>query len=98
MIKKVVFLALISLGLSSCVSKKVYQELEGKYNNLHASNLELLKEKDDLVASKAKLLTDFEQLKAQFSEVEKQKTATENQLTALQSKLKKLEVLPPNLG
>ncbi|MBP8793016.1 MAG: OmpA family protein [Lutibacter sp.] len=91
MIKKVVFLALISLGLSSCVSKKVYQELEGKYNNLHASNLELLKEKDDLVASKAKLLTDFEQLKAQFSEVEKQKTATENQLTALQSKLKKLE-------
>ena len=69
MIKKVVFLALISLGLSSCVSKKVYQELEGKYNNLHASNLELLKEKDDLVASKAKLLTDFEQLKAQLNSI-----------------------------
>ena len=91
MFKKVVFLALMSLVLSSCVSKKVYQELEGKYQSLQASNLELLKEKDELIASKTTLLADLEKIKAQLSEVEKQKLVTENQLTALQSKLKKLE-------
>ena len=46
MIKKIALVAFLSLTLSSCVSKKVYQELEGKYNNLRESNLDLLKEKD----------------------------------------------------
>jgi len=50
MLKKIALLGIALLALNSCVSKKVYQELETKFNNLRSSNLELLKEKDDLIA------------------------------------------------
>ena len=48
MLKKVAILFVIAFTLNSCVSKKVYQELETKFNKLRTSNSELIKEKDDL--------------------------------------------------
>lgn len=91
MIKKIALVAFLSLTLSSCVSKKVYQELEGKYNNLRESNLDLLKEKDDLIASNTALSTEISDLKSKIIEVENQKAGLQNQVTSLQSKVKNLE-------
>ena len=63
MLKKIALIGIALLTLNSCVSKKVYQELETKFNNLRSSNLELLKEKDELLASKKGFETDLEELK-----------------------------------
>ncbi len=91
MIKKIAFIALVTLTLSSCVTKKVYTELEGKYNDLRLSNLDLLKEKDELIATNSKLSTDVAEKTTAISELENQKTILENQVVSLQNKLKKLE-------
>ena len=91
MLKKIAFLVVISLSLSSCVSKKVYQELESKFNNLRSSNLELLKEKDELIASKKALEANLETLKNDYSALKNKKEILENEFAALQTKYKNLE-------
>ena len=66
MFKKVIFSLVIVFVLQSCVSKKVYQELETKFNKLRTSNTELIKEKDDLVAAKKNLEAELTTLKSDF--------------------------------
>ena len=51
-LKKIKILFVIAFTLNACVSKKVYQELETKFNKLRTSNSELIKEKDDLLTLK----------------------------------------------
>ena len=48
MFKKITLLVISTLVLNSCVSKKVYQELETKFNKLRSSNAELIQEKEGL--------------------------------------------------
>jgi len=91
MLKKIALLGIALLALNSCVSKKVYQELETKFNNLRSSNLELLKEKDDLIASKKGLEIDLEELKNKYSELKNKKLILENEYASLQNKHKNLE-------
>ena len=91
MLKKIAFLVVITLTLSSCVSKKVYQELESKFNNLRSSNLELLKEKDELIASKKVLEANLENLKTEYSALKNKKLILENEFASLQTKHKNLE-------
>ena len=91
MLKKIAFLVVITLSVTSCVSKKVYQELESKFNNLRSSNLELLKEKDELVASKKALEANLENLKNDYAALKNKKLILENEFSSLQTKHKNLE-------
>ncbi len=91
MLKKIAFLVVITLSVTSCVSKKVYQELESKFNNLRSSNLELLKEKDELLASKKALEANLESLKNDYAALKNKKLILENEFSSLQTKHKNLE-------
>jgi len=91
MLKKIAFLVVITLSVTSCVSKKVYQELESKFNNLRSSNLELLKEKDELLASKKALEANLENLKNDYAALKNKKLILENEFSSLQTKHKNLE-------
>ena len=91
MLKKAVLLFLIAFTLNACVSKKVYQELETKFNNLRSSNSALIKEKDDLLVVKKALEEDLLKLNKEFNDLAAQKAVLENDLEALQSKYKNLD-------
>ena len=91
MIKKTIFLFVIIFTLNSCVSKKLYQELDDKYNKLRSSNSALIKEKDDLLASKKGLEVDLEKLKNEYAELSTQKEILDNDFASLQNKHKKLD-------
>ena len=91
MFKKIIVVFVIMFTLNSCVSKKLYQELEGKYSNLRSSNSDLIKEKDDLLASKKVVDTELEKLKSEFSELSTQKEILDTEFTSLQHKYKNLD-------
>lgn len=91
MLKKVVFLFVVVLTLNSCVSKKIYNELDTKYNKLRSSNSELLKEKDDLLASKKGLEADLSNLQKVYDELSTQKQLLDAEFESLQTKYKNLD-------
>ncbi|MDT8418630.1 MAG: OmpA family protein [Lutibacter sp.] len=73
------------------MSKKVYQELETKYNNLRSSNNALIEEKDNLLAAKKALEADFEKLNSDYSALNTKKEILADELVSLQSKHKNLD-------
>ena len=91
MLKKIEVLIIIAFTLNSCVSKKVYQELESKFNKLRSSNLELIKEKDNLLTIKNELEADIKTLKSELTELKAKKEILDNEYVALQNKYKNLE-------
>ncbi|MBL4939636.1 MAG: OmpA family protein [Lutibacter sp.] len=91
MFKKIMGILVIILTLSSCVSKKIYQELDTKYNKLRALNSALIIEKDDLLASKKELINDLEKLKILFSELSGQKEILASEYESLLANYKKLD-------
>lgn len=91
MLKKTAILFIIAITLNSCVSKKVYQELETKFNNLRSSNSALVEEKDDLLAAKKALEADLEKLNSDYSALKTQKEILDNEFVSLQNKHKNLE-------
>ncbi|PHQ56533.1 MAG: cell envelope biogenesis protein OmpA [Lutibacter sp.] len=91
MFKKTIGILVIILTLSSCVSKKLYQELDSKYHKLRASNSSLIKEKDNLLVSKKELIIDLEKLNTLFAELSAQKEILESEFTSLQSSYKNLD-------
>jgi len=91
MFKKISILIVIAFTLNACVSKKVYQELETKFNKLRASNTSLIEEKDQLLASKKALEEDFEKLQNEYAVLENQNKSLNDEYTALQNKYKNLD-------
>jgi chemotaxis protein MotB len=91
MLKKTAILFILAITLNACVSKKVYQELETKYNNLRSSNTTLIEEKDNLLAAKKALETDLEKFKSDYSALKTQKEILDNEFVSLQSKYKNLD-------
>jgi len=91
MLKKGILLAVIAFTLNACVSKKVYTELETKYNKLRSANSELIKEKDNLLAVKKTLEADLLKLNKEYDELATQKALLENNLNALQTKYNNLD-------
>lgn len=67
MIKKAVILSLTLALATSCVSKKIYTDLENKYANLKKENRALGEENDDLLSAKNKIQNDFDQLQSQYN-------------------------------
>lgn len=91
MLKKVILLIVIAFTFNACVSKKVYQDLESKYNKLRTSNSALIEEKDNLLIAKKSLEEELSLLKNELDERTNQKELLQNELTALQHKYSNLD-------
>ena len=98
MIKKIA-LGLLVLALStSCVSKKIYQDLENKFADLKKENRkladdneELNKVKNQLELDGSKLKAEYEKLKADYEKLQANCAATEKSLKTLQASYNALE-------
>jgi chemotaxis protein MotB len=98
MIKKIVLgIAALTL-MSSCVSKKIYNDLENKYTDLKKENRSLADEVDELHKANAEfdsvnrsLTAELTSLKADRDKLQADCTATTNNLKALQESYSALE-------
>ena len=98
MIKKI-SLGLLVLALStSCVSKKIYQDLENKFADLKKENRKLAddnealnKVKNQLELDGTKLKADYDKLKADYDKLQANCAATDKSLKTLQSSYNALE-------
>ena len=98
MIKKV-SIGLLVLALStSCVSKKIYNDLESKFTDLKKENRSLADENTDLLKAKNQLELDRDALKtevgnaqAALTKLKAEYAASRNQFDALQSSYNALE-------
>ena len=98
MIKKV-SLGLLLLALTtSCVSKKIYNELESKFADLKKENRSLADENEELQKAKAQLELDSTTLKSEFDKLKSEReklqadcVATTNNLKTLQASYNALE-------
>ncbi len=98
MIKRSLLALLIIGTMSSCVSKKIYNDLENKYTDLKKENRSLADENEDLHKANAefneenKTLKDaLEKLKAEKDKLTADCTATSNNLKTLQDSYAALE-------
>ncbi len=98
MTKRIIFgLAILSL-MTSCVSKKIYNDLENKYTDLKKENRFLQDETDELHKANAEfdsvnksLTAELEALKAEKAKLQADCTATSNNLKTLQDSYAALE-------
>jgi chemotaxis protein MotB len=91
MLKKIILLTVLGFSLNACVSKKVYQELETKFNNLRTSNADLLQQNDSLLSSKKLLEHKLEELNSAHSQLNKAKEALQLEMEALEAKYANLD-------
>jgi chemotaxis protein MotB len=110
MIKKITLVILTLTLTSSCVSKKIFADLENKLTDLKKENRVLADENESLKSSKNgfeadnnKLKTELDKTKAERDKLATDFTASENNFKALQSAYNALEknsgeALQVNLG
>jgi chemotaxis protein MotB len=98
MIKKISVCLLLLTITASCVSKKVFNDLENKYADLKKEvrktsdeNEDLLKAKNTLESDKASLQKNFDQLKTERDKLQSDYAAASNNLKTLQSSYNALE-------
>ena len=98
MIKKIFVLAMSLVVLSSCVSKKIYNDLEKKYSDLKAEktqvdaeNADLSQQKNQLELDKNTLETELERLKKELSTLESEFKTSNNNLANLKAAYDALE-------
>jgi chemotaxis protein MotB len=90
MIRYLIVLLSIIITFSSCVSKKVYDDLERKYNRLSNSNSELIEQNEKLVAQRNQLQNDLKNLEKDITALHDKKASLENEYNAEKDKLNKL--------
>lgn len=89
MTRKFLLSALLSsLVVTSCVSSKVYKDLEGKYADLQQENEEL---SQDLRSTKAKAEQDLNALQAEYEEMVSQRDQLQKELEASREKYANLQ-------
>ncbi|MCF6168390.1 OmpA family protein [Lutibacter sp.] len=91
MLRKIIVLFVISIALNSCVSKKLYQELDTKYGKLQDLNRTVIKEKDNLLTSKKQLEETLEKLELALAELSTQKEILDDEYVSLQNKYNNLD-------
>lgn len=91
MFKKVVLLSLSLALFSSCVSKKIYTELEDKYANLKKENRSLSAEVESLSQDNTKLSNDLDQLRAAYEDAVKERDKLRTDYAASQANLENLK-------
>lgn len=98
MIRRIVFCLTILALMTSCVSKKIYNDLENKYTDLKKENRLIADENDELHKANAEfdsvnrsLQAELAALKAEKAKLQADCTATANNLKALQDSYAALE-------
>ena len=98
MIKKIVLATVLMTLMTSCVSKKIYNDLENKYTDLKKENRLLADEVDELHKANAEfdsvnksLTSELAKLKADRDKLQADCTATTNNLKTLQESYAALE-------
>ncbi len=76
---------------TSCVSPKVYKDLEGKYNNLKKENRTLSDENETLLNAKNKAKNSLKQLQKEYDEVVTQRDKLQSDYNALKSNYENLK-------
>jgi chemotaxis protein MotB len=89
-IKRLLFSLPAVVLLSSCVSQKIYDDLENKYNRLLNSNSELVDNNEALVAQKNQLQADVKNLEGTLQALNDRKEELENEYVAAKARLDKL--------
>jgi chemotaxis protein MotB len=83
------FVLILIFG-TSCVSKKVYDELSEKYQTLLRSNSELIDNNDELVAQRNALNAELLQLKDSIGRLENKKQLLEQEYTSVKKRMDEL--------
>lgn len=98
MIKKIALGLLVLVLSTSCVSKKIYQDLENKFADLKKENRkladdneELNKVKNQLELDGSKIKAEYDKLKADYEKLQANCAATEKSLKTLQASYNALE-------
>jgi chemotaxis protein MotB len=98
MIKKIALSLLVLVLSTSCVSKKIYQDLENKFADLKKENRkladdneELNKVKNQLELDGTKLKAEYDKLKADYDKLQATCAATDKSLKTLQASYNALE-------
>lgn len=96
--KKILFIILALSLISSCVSKKVYTELEEKYDKLRENNSSLFSENQDLIEKKKELEESKLKLQSEIDKLSSAKDKLTNAVDQLEEKKRKLEQEYDNLS
>ncbi len=91
MIKRISVALLIMALSTSCVSKKVYTELENKYADARKENRRLSDENDELNQAKNKLDQEYAALQAELAKTKADRDKFLSQYTAADTNLKNLQ-------
>lgn len=98
MIRKIVFCLIIIILMTSCVSKKIYNDLENKYVDLKKESRFITDENDELHKANAEFdsvnksqIAELNKLKADKDKLQADCTATSNNLKTLQDSYTALE-------
>ncbi|WP_418602274.1 OmpA family protein [Hwangdonia sp.] len=91
MIKKIPLAVLTLVLVASCVSPKVYKELEGKYANLKQENRKLSDENDALLNAKNTAENELKQLTAAYNEAVAERDKLQADYNATKSNLDNLK-------
>ncbi|BAO75842.1 flagellar motor protein MotB [Winogradskyella sp. PG-2] len=91
MIKKLLLLALTLTLMTSCVSKKIFTDLETKYGNLKKENRELTDEVETLSKDKTKLSNDLDQLQSAYETAVAERDKLQSDYAAAKSNLEILK-------
>ncbi len=90
MIKKVSLLVLVAALATSCVSKKVYNELESKFAALKKEQRQLSDENHDLEKTKNKLEVDLKANQDELTRIKAERDKLQNELATASTNLKTL--------
>ena len=91
MMKKLSLIAILLITMTSCVSKKIYTELEDKYANLKKDNRALSDEVESLSADRNKLTNDLNSLQAAYDEAVKERDQLRSDYAATKTNLDNLK-------
>jgi len=89
--KKIALIFLTLSLMNSCVTKKVYTELEEKYNKLRDNNSSLFDENQDLITKKKELEESKIKLQSEIDKLDSEKGKLTNSVDQLEEKKRKLE-------
>lgn len=90
MMKKLSLIAILLITMTSCVSKKIYTELEDKYANLKKDNRALSDEVEALSADRNKLTNDLNSLQTAYDEAVKERDQLRSDYAATKTNLDNL--------
>lgn len=85
MMKKASLALLTLVFITSCVSPKVYKELEGKYTNLKKENRKLSEENESLLNAKTAAENELEQLQSAYDETVAERDRLQSDYNAVKS-------------